>query len=64
MINIFKKKKITVDCFTYHNAINELFPIKDIKYFYPEWFKKLKETYTQSSFLGLTATPYRANNQG
>ena len=49
IVNIFKKKKITVDCFTYHTAVKELFPIKEIKYFYPEWFKKLKETYTEKS---------------
>jgi len=48
MFSIFKKrKKITVDCFTYHTAIEKEFTISKAVNFYPEWFKKLKTTYME-----------------
>jgi len=48
MFSIFKKrKKVTVDCFTYHIAVEKEFPISKAVNFYPDWFKKLKTTYIQ-----------------
>jgi hypothetical protein len=38
---IFKKKKIVVDCFTSNVNAYDLFPIKESKEFYPEWWKNL-----------------------
>lgn len=41
MIFFFKKKKITIDCFTSNKAAYEVFKVDHAKKFFPEWWKQL-----------------------
>ena len=50
---LFKKKKIVVDCFITHPAINELFPIQKASNFYPDWWKDLPKTFDRTTNYGL-----------
>ena len=42
---IFKKRKITVDCFTSSKLVHDLFPIAPAKKHIPEWWKRLPVSY-------------------
>lgn len=44
----FKRKKIVVDCFTFHAGVHNLHPIQKASKFYPEWWLNLEKTYEVS----------------
>lgn len=41
----FKRKKIVVDFFISHSGVYNLFPIRESKYYLPDWFKQLPTKY-------------------
>jgi hypothetical protein len=49
----FKKKTITVDCFTSNYSAYTLFPIQRSNKFFPSWWKNLQSSYTEKTETGL-----------
>lgn len=49
----FKKKTVTVDCFTSNYSAYTLFPIQKANKFFPSWWKNLESSYQERTETGL-----------
>lgn len=52
----FKKKTVTLDCFTYSQYILNNFPISPSEKYFPDWWKKLPKDYQTSTQFWKTST--------
>jgi hypothetical protein len=54
MIFFNKRKKVVVDCFTYHAGIHNYYPIDRSIKFTEDWWKNLSSTYESQNQVGMT----------